>query len=315
MAEAALATTSTAPASPPPAPSPAPSPASFDKSSGYSAPPLQSRPGAIPREQYERLPEAERANYAQIRGANGTEFVARSNLEVSPADGKPPPGGPGDFTRDAASVAPDGRLQIGDMLLSQDDIKSLMTEKAARDLRATQVPPRAEDYAATLPQNFKLPEGTEWQFNEADPALNDIRQLAKRSGWSQDDFSNVLAVYAAKEVSAENLIRAAARAEMDKLGPAAAQRLSAVETFIRGIAGDQLGGALRQMILTANHVKGWEAIIQRMVGQGAASYSQAHRDVPAQPGRVSEEEFGRMSHAQRLDYARGFDQSQFRNGR
>jgi hypothetical protein len=147
-----LSTTSTVPVSPTPPPSPAPSPA------GYSAPPQQSRPGAIPREQYERLPEDQRAGYAQIRGPGGTEFVERAKLEASPADGKPPaPAG-------EPSVTADGRLRVGDMELSADDVKLLMAEKAQADLRKTTVPASAEDYQAVLPEGFKgLPEGMQWQ--------------------------------------------------------------------------------------------------------------------------------------------------------
>jgi hypothetical protein len=46
------------------------------------------------------------------------------------------------------------------MSLSQDDIRSLMTEKAARDLRMTQVPVDASGYEVKLPQDFRVPVGS-----------------------------------------------------------------------------------------------------------------------------------------------------------
>jgi hypothetical protein len=51
-----------------------------------------------------------------------------------------------------------------------------------------------------------------------------------------------------------------------------------------------------------------------MVSQGTATFSQAHREPghDQRGGRVSDEAYNAMSPGQRLDYSRGFDQSQFR---
>jgi hypothetical protein len=164
-----------------------------------------SRAGVISDNDYGRLAPIDQERYARVRQGpeGGSEWRDRSTLPAEPAQ----PGAPAS----APAVTADGRLQVGDMLLSADDVKGLMTEKAARDLRATQVPATAESYVAALPKNFKLPDGMTWQFNDADPALADIRALAKKSGWSQDDFSSVLAVHAAREIASENLMRTANR--------------------------------------------------------------------------------------------------------
>jgi hypothetical protein len=170
--------------------------------------------------------------------------VLRDSLGKEPTDTLAPGAAPPE------SKGPGDKVKIGDYELSGNDVAMILQEKAARDLRATQVPASAEAYEAKLPESFKLPDGLQWQWDAADPALNDIRALAKKSGWSQDDFSNVLGVYAAKAVAEDTQFRQRARAEMDKLGVNGSQRLAAVETFVRGVAGDDLGGALRQMILT-----------------------------------------------------------------
>jgi hypothetical protein len=52
----------------------------------------------------------------------------------------------------------------------------------------------------------------------------------------------------------------------------------------------------------------------KFASQGAASFSQAHREPNTTgPGRVSEEEYNSMSQAERFAYAKSFDQRQFQN--
>jgi hypothetical protein len=65
------------------------------------------------------------------------------------------------------------------------------------------------------------------------------------------------------------------------------------------------------MLVTEKIVRGFERLAQRFSSQGAAPFSQAHRDHPETPGRVSEEQYNAMSPAARLDYTRRFDQRQF----
>ena len=68
-------------------------------------------------------------------------------------------------------------------------------------------------------------------------------------------------------------------------------------------------------ILTADDVVGWEKIIRKASSQGAASFSQAHREPFGQSGRVSEAEYNAMSAGERYAYSKSFDQRQFSNGR
>jgi hypothetical protein len=114
------------------------------------------------------LPEDQKAGFARAKRAGdqgGAEWIERAKLEA--ADPSKAATGTGDGK---ASVTADGRLQIGEMLLSEADIRWLITEKAAADLRKTQVPDKPESYAAELPKEFKLPEGMTWQFER--PAEN-----------------------------------------------------------------------------------------------------------------------------------------------
>jgi hypothetical protein len=195
--------------------------------------------------------------------------------------------------------------------LDAADVSRLMEAHATETLRKTQVPPDANGYEAKLPQSLKLPEGVEFKIDTTDPALQDLRAWAHKRGLSQSEFGDVLGIYAAREARQHAVIQAAAAREVEKMGVNGTQRIDAISTFLRGVVGDDLAGALRTMIVTEKIARGLERLALKFSTQGSAQFSQAHRDHPEAPGRVSDETYNAMTAAQRLDYARGFDQRQF----
>jgi hypothetical protein len=72
-------------------------------------------------------------------------------------------------------------------------------------------------------------------------------------------------------------------------------------------------GAVMKGLWSSKQVQALEKIASRMTTQGAANFSQAHRTPKPAPGggRVSDEEYSRMTSAERWEYARSFPQSQF----
>jgi hypothetical protein len=306
-----VTTTALAESNPTPAPPPTTSPA--DRWAARTSPAAQPamRDGVIADREYDALPDDRRAAYARVRKNGldgGSEWVARDKMipAAEPAQPGTPP---------ASTPAPGDKVKIGDYELNGSDVAMILQTKAAMDLKAIQVPSSAEAYEAKLPEGFKLPDGMTWAFDPKDPALIDAQRFANRAGLTQSQFSELLSVYASQQMAEQQFLSQAAAKQIELLGVNSTARVSAVETFIRGIAGDELGGALRQSILTAKHVQAWEKIIGQFGSQGVASYKAHGREPPGQPGTVSEEQWQGMSQAQRLDYARGFDQSQFRNGR
>jgi hypothetical protein len=234
----------------------------------------------------------------------------------APAPGVAPKPAAGDTPPAPASVTADGKLRVGEFELSSADIAALMATKAQADLRATQVPATPEAFELKLPEGFKLPEGIgEFKFNEADSALRDLKTWAHGKGIDQQTFSEMLSFYASSEAQKEAAFRAAQRAEVQKLGANGTSRVTAVETWLRSELGDDLANGMRSMMVTEKIVRGFEKLGGQRVSQGAAQFSQAHRapEPPAGGGRVSDEEYGRMTQAERWEYARGFDQNQFKN--
>jgi hypothetical protein len=289
MAEAtAAATTATAPAT-------APTNPATSTPAQTAAPP---RPGVITDAAYDALPSsADRDRFARVKKAGdqgGSEWVDRAALEASSTTTAPA----GDGTP-AATVTADGRLQVGEMLLTESDIRSLIAEKAAADLRKTQVPATAEAYAAELPKEFKLPEGIEYKFDASAPAYIDARNWAHSQGLTQQQFSQLLSFHANTQIAEQQMVGRAAAAELAKLGANATARVTAIDTWLRGICGDEHGTALRRMLLTAGAVQAVEKIMTRMTSQGHASFRQDGRE-PASNGKgppssMSEAEYNSLS--------------------
>jgi hypothetical protein len=264
------------------------------------------RQGAIADNAYQRLAPADQARYAQVRAGpdGGSEWVERSALpSESGTTAKPTePGAPAD---------PLAKVKVGDMEVSQAELQEFFQAKGEADLRKASLPATPNDYVPVLPENFKLPAGVDFTVDAADPMLADVRSWAHGKGLSQSDFSELIGIYATGKGHEQAFINTATAAEVAKMGMNGVQRVTALETWLRGMVGDKLAGPMRQMMATADIVKGLEIIQARMVSQGAASFSQAHREPGQAGGKVSEEAYRAMTPAQRLDYARQFDQSQF----
>jgi hypothetical protein len=305
-----------APAAPPsPAPSPAPAPAPAARPGSltgvrYDAP--------ISDQAFDRLgpgPEGQ-GRYARVRNQNNDpEWVPRSDLAPDPAVA-PKPAAPGDPAPAPAASVVDGKLRVGEFELSPDDIASLMQSKAQADLRAAAVPPDG-NYQAKLPDGFKMPEGLgEFVFNEADPAFVDLKRWAAGKELDQQTFSEMLSFYASSEAQKEAAFRAAQAREVEKLGANGVSRVTAIDTWLRSQIGDELTGKMRVMIVSSAIVEGFERLAAKHTSQGSASFSQAHRapPEPGGPGRVSDEEYSRMSQSERWAYARSHDQKQFYPG-
>jgi hypothetical protein len=299
-----------APAAPPsPAPaSPAPAPGSLT-GTRYDAP-----SGPISDSQFDRLGPQDQSRYARVRDANNNpQWQPRSDLASSPAP-KPAATQPGEPLAPAAppaSVTEAGRLKVGDYELSSEDIASLMRTRAELDLRAAAVPATAADYKPDLPPDLKLPSGIEFKIDTADPAYRDLAAFAHARGWDQEAFSTAIGIFASREARQAAAFNEAQRAEVQKLGANGTSRVTAVETWLRSTLGDELANSMRPMIVTSRIVEGFEKLASKQFP--AANFSQAHRtpEPSPGPGRVSDEEYSRMTSAERWEYARSFPQSQF----
>jgi hypothetical protein len=195
--------------------------------------------------------------------------AARASGEPPPVAGQQPP----------PPVAAD-KVKVGEMEVSQAELQEFFKTKGEADLRKATLPASPTDYKTELPANFEMPGGLKVEFNETDPLLVDARNWAHGKGFSQSEFSELVGMYATSKAKEAAFINTAAAAEVAKLGANGTQRVSAIETWLRGQLGDDLAGPMRTVMVTEKIVRGWETIMHKFQSQGAASFSQAHRVAP-----------------------------------
>lgn len=159
----------------------------------------------------------------------------------------------------------------------------MSTRIAADDVRKNSLPKDADAYKVELPVDFKMPQGVDFKFDSADPILAQARAMAHAKGWSQQDFSEALGLFAAAKVGEQAQIDSARSAEVAKLGPNASTRVDSVVNWLSGMDSSADKGdakALAGMLVTARQVEAFERIITRLTSQGAASFTQSHRVAP-----------------------------------
>lgn len=195
-----------------------------------------------------------------------------------------------------------------------EQIVPKLTQLAAEEVRRNTLATKPDDVKLDLPKDFKLPEGMDFKLDSTKPEFNKFREIAVKRGLDADTVSELMGVYAETVVGSEATYAAAKKAELDKLGANATARVTSLNTFFEGHLGAEDAKFLRSSMYAAGVVTAMEKLVAKFTSQGAASFSQAHREPGGQTGRVSEEAYAKMSAAERWDYARGFDQKQFQNG-
>lgn len=181
----------------------------------------------------------------------------------------------------------------------------MATFKATEDSRRLTLPKTADEYLPQLPKDFQAPQGVEFKIDNNNPIWSQARQLmhdidtGKVSG--QAAFEKMIALHAANEISNAQTIRTARDAEVTKLGPAGSARVTAVQSFLNAQLGEQLGGFMGNMLVTAQHVQGFEQLMASFRNQGAGTFSPAR--APDAPARPSPEQYNKMTYAEKVEYA------------
>jgi hypothetical protein len=261
---------------------------------------------------YDRLPPDRQSQYARIKDAdNNPEWVRRDELATDRTT-KPD----GTTTEAPPPADPLAKHKIGDLEVSQAELQEYMQSKAADELKKAALPPTPADYKADLPPGFQMPAGiSEFKFDTTDPLFTSAQAWAHARQIDQGTFSEMVGLYASAKATEAAELNAAHADQVAKMGANGPLRVTALETWFRGVVGDdKIAGQMKNMLVTADIVKGMERIQARTSSQGIASFSQAHREPgQANNGRVSDAAYAAMSPGEKLNYSRGFDQSQFRN--
>lgn len=209
---------------------------------------------------------------------------------------------PGDKPGDGAKTDPaEAKLKVGDTEITESELRSLLEKKGLDDSRKLTLPADPSAYELKLPDNFVSPPGIEFKFDEKNPALQQAREFAHQNGFSQQQFSHMMALHAAAEVASTQALKTARDAEVAKLGATGSARVTAIETFLRGHLGDELAAPFRTTLVMANQVKGWEIIMGKLANGGAGAFSPARS--PNEAPKMSDAQWSAMSYSDQKAYA------------
>jgi hypothetical protein len=195
---------------------------------------------------------------------------------AKPAAEAPPPSADQQQPPLAASTE---KLKVGKFEVSEAELADMLTRQGLEDQRKLTLPPTAADYKAELPADLKLPGGVEYKFDVNDPTMKAAQAMAHAKGWSQQDFSDALAIYASHHAQQEAVLAERSRAEIAKAGVNAPQRVDAVTKWITGEMGTD-AKPIVATIVTDAHLRFYEKLMNKISSQGTASFTQSHRAPP-----------------------------------
>jgi hypothetical protein len=268
-----LATAATTPAAAPPAAPAAPAATSAPAPSTQRLTPGTPEWAAAPTE----------ARHAAIRGPENPRARGYSpavEQREKAAQAAPAPSDQQPAADPSAPTHGTEKYKIGAYEVSEADVAEMMSRQAIEDQRKLTLPAAPESYEAKLPDGLKLPGNVEYKFDNNDPSLIAARNLAHARGWSQQDFSDALAIFATHTAREQAMIAERSAAEVAKAGVNAPQRVDAVRKFITAEMGEADARQINALIVTDSMLRYHERMITKLTSQGTASFSQSHRTAP-----------------------------------
>lgn len=198
-----------------------------------------------------------------------------------------------------------GELKLDALL---DAHSQTQTKLGELESRFATVPDSPDKYEATvdavkalLPADIKLPEDFALLPNDH-PVMVGGKKLAHELGIPAADFPKLVAFEVQRQVGEANELTEAAAAQRTLLGEKADARISAVETWLKGRVGEEHARHMNAMLFSAKHIEAFESLIKQFGTGGAPPLNRTGQE-PGKPG-LSDEEYGRMSPAQKITYAR-----------
>lgn len=190
-------------------------------------------------------------------------------------------------------------------------VKERDTFYATEQSRRLNLPKDPDGYKLEVRKDFALPQGVEFKLDELNPLLPQARQLmhdidtGKVSG--QEAFSRIIELHAAGEIGRIQNMQTAVDGEIKKLGATGTGRVTAVQNFLAAQLGEPMAKHMATMLVTAQHIEGFEKLMTAFRTQGSGTFTNQHRE-ENQPGRKTDAEIAAMSFSERVAYAQQFPQ-------
>jgi hypothetical protein len=188
-----------------------------------------------------------------------------------------------------------------------EDVAALTAFKAEQDARAALVPDKPEDYELALPASLKSAD--RFTPDETDPILPLARDFAKRKGFTQDDFKEMVGLSVQPKLAEDALMAERSKAENQLLGTKAIERRTAISTWTAAPPPEEPAAAklhaaaksfVKNGVYLAEQVIALETLMELAKG-GGPKLSAGGREA-SQPQQISEEEWAKMSPTQKIEY-------------
>lgn len=164
-------------------------------------------------------------------------------------------------------------LKTGDWARSYEELRSF---KAEADARKALVPAQPDLYKAELPKDLKLP--VEMEVKTDDPLYLAVRSIAHQQGWTQDQFSQAIGMYAKNEADKHVALQNAIKARDESLGQNGPQRVDEINRWFVAMFGPEIGAQFKETLFTPGIVKGFEQMKQALMSQGVKPFSGLGRE-------------------------------------
>lgn len=167
-------------------------------------------------------------------------------------------------------------------------------------------PETADGYDIRLPGDFAFPEGYELGKDESpingeDPRVADARAFAHANKMTQEQFERMVEMGVKADFAEQTRFREALAQQVELLGPKAQERVSAVKNWVTAKLPEHQARAILGTLFTRDQVEGFETLMRLNRGNIPGNPGAARDSVKPE---LSDEEYDRMSVAERLTYAR-----------
>lgn len=156
-----------------------------------------------------------------------------------------------------------GSIKLDDFGKHYAEVAKVYGEHQAR---VAALPKDPAGYKLELPAEFKAPEGAQIKFDESDPRVAPLRELALKYELPQQAVSELLAIDAQNVIADAVAEQARVAEEMKKLGDKASERLSALQTALKPLLSATEYAALRGMATDAAAIVAIEKLVQSAKG-------------------------------------------------